>query len=109
MRRAEELPQLRDLPLHLRHRRDRCGTGIESSASRSTETTRFAFRSRIASVARCFRPAEPNRAGLADDLERAEDAEVEHGRRTVTFGSGSVAAGQTIGPVRNTREKRRET
>ena len=49
-----------------------------SSASRSTETTRFALRSRIASVARCFGPPRRDGAVVADHLERPQDAELEH-------------------------------
>ncbi len=52
-----------------------------ASTSRSTETTRFASRSRSASTARCFWPASGDRPVVGGDLEGPEDPKVRH----VTF------------------------
>ena len=54
--RTEHLAELGDLPLHLRHRRDRSCPRVQVVGESSTETTRFASRSKIARVARCFGP-----------------------------------------------------
>jgi hypothetical protein len=48
--------------LNLLQRRHNAAPAYRSSAIRSTETTRFAFRSRMASVARRLAPPRPTRS-----------------------------------------------
>ena len=76
---AERLAELRDLPLHLRDRRHGSGSGIEIVGQPLDRDNPVRIEEQNRQGCTLLRPGERNRAGLADDLERAQDAELEHG------------------------------
>ena len=78
--RAERAPQLGDLALHLRHRRDRRPSGVELVGEPLDRHDAVRVQQQDRERRALPRPAEPDRAVLADDLERPQDAELEHPR-----------------------------
>jgi hypothetical protein len=83
LRCSEELPQIRDLPLHLRHCRDRCGAGIKVVRETVDRNHAVGVQEQDRERRTPLQAAQSNMTGFGNDLERAEDAEVEHRRRTV--------------------------
>ena len=80
VRRAERAPQLRDLPLHLGHRRDRRAARIELVGEPLDRHDAVRVQQQDRERRALPRAAEPDRAVVADDLERAKEAELEHRR-----------------------------
>jgi len=76
---AEHAPQLGDLALHLRHRRDGRAPGVELVRQPLDRYDTVCLQQQDRQRCALPRPAEPERAGLADDVERPQDAELEHG------------------------------
>ena len=87
-RRAERAPELGDLPLHLRDRGDGRAPGVQLVREPLDRHDAVRVQQQDRQRRPLPRPAEPDRAVLADDLERPQHAELEHG----CDGSRSVAA-----------------
>src|SRR5215472_12615097 len=80
----QRLSQLRDLALDLGHGRDRGGPRIEVVRQPVYRYDPVGIQEQDRKGRALLRPAQTDWALLPDDLERAEDAEVEHSARTVT-------------------------
>ena len=78
--RAERPPQLRDLPLHLRHGRHRRPAGVEVVGEPLDRHDAVRVQQQDRERRALPRPAEPDRAVVADHLERSQHAELEHAR-----------------------------
>ena len=85
--RVQRAPQLRDLSVHLGHRRDRRAARIELVGEPLDRHDAVCVQQQDRERRALPRAAEPDRAVVADDLERAQEAELEHRRD----GSRSVA------------------
>ena len=80
-RRAERAPQLRDLPLHLRDRGDGRAAGVQVVREPLDRHDAIRVQQQDRERRALPRPAEPDRAVVADDLERPQHAELEHSSR----------------------------
>ena len=81
--RAERAPELRHLALHLRDGRHGRPSGVEVVGELLDGHDAVRVQEQDRERRALPRPAEPDRAVLADDLERSQDAELEHRPRTV--------------------------
>ena len=79
---AEELAKLRDLAVHLRRRRHGSAPGVELVGEPVDRDDPVRVQEQDRERRPLLRPAEPDRPVGPNDLERAEDPELEH-RRTV--------------------------
>ena len=81
--RAERAPELRHLPLNLRDRGHRRPSRVELVGEPLDGHDAVRVQEQDRERRALPRPAELDRAVLADDLERSQDAELEHRRLTV--------------------------
>ena len=77
-RRGEKPPQLGDLALHLRDRRNRGGAVVEVVGEPLDRDDPVGPEQEDREGRALLRPAERNRAVAAHDLERPQEAELEH-------------------------------
>ncbi len=75
---AQRLAKLRDLPLHLRHGRHRRGACIEIVGEPVDRDHPVGAQEQDRQRGPLLRPAQSHLPGVADDFQRAEDAEIEH-------------------------------
>ncbi len=87
-RRTERPPELGDLPLHLRDRGDGRATGVQIVREALDRDDAVRVQQQDRERRALTRPAEPDRAAVADDLQRTQHAELEH---SLADGSRSVA------------------
>lgn len=75
----ERLAKLRDLPLYLCDGGNRRGAGVEVIGEPLDRDDPIRIEQQDRERRALLRPPEPNRAVLAHDLQRSQDAELEHG------------------------------
>ena len=75
---AEDLAQLGDLPLHLRHRRDRSCPRVQVVGESFNRDDSIRIEEQDREGRALLRPAERDGAIVSDHLERPQDAELEH-------------------------------
>ena len=75
---TECLAELRDLALDLGNSRDRSGSGVEIVGESVDRDHAVDVEEQDREGRPLLRPAQTKRAVFPDDLERAEDAELEH-------------------------------
>ena len=76
---AERASQLGDLALNLRHRRNGRASGVELVGQPLDGHDVVCVQEQDRERRSLPRPAKPDRAVLADDFERPQDTELEHG------------------------------
>ena len=82
-RRAERTPKLGDLPLHLRDRGDGRAAGVQVVREALDRHDAIRVQQQDRQRRALTRPSEPDRVAVGDDLQRTQNAELEHSSRTV--------------------------